>query len=61
MDENRAVLRRQAYELNTSCLILLNKVKQVDPAAAEAIEGARFALFDAWTMLCRPPEEDEDH
>jgi hypothetical protein len=57
----RSTLRRESYELKDACIYLANKVKPVDAEAAEAIQRARYALFEAWTILCNPPEEEEDH
>jgi len=25
------------------------------------VHSARMALFDAWTILCTPPEDEDDH
>lgn len=57
---HRALLRREAYELKDACIYLADRAKPVDAEAADAIQRARYALFEAWTILCNPPEE-EDH
>jgi len=59
--DHRSNLRRQAYDLKDACIFLSSKVRSVDAEAAEAIQRARYALFEAWTILCNPPEEEEDH
>lgn len=59
--DHRAKLRREAYELKDACIFLANRAKPVVPEAAEAIQRARYALFEAWTILCNPPEEEDDH
>lgn len=59
--DDRSTLRRETYDLKDACIFLANKVQPLDAEAAQALQRARHALFDAWTMLCRPPEEEEDH
>lgn len=59
--DHRSSLRREAYDLKDACIFLSSRVQTVDGEAAEAIQRARYALFEAWTILCNPPEEEEDH
>lgn len=57
----RIALRRQAYDLKEQTIDLLIRVTPADTEAAAALVRARAALFDAWTILCSPPEDDDDH
>lgn len=59
--DNRSSLRREAYDLKDACIELANRALPVDDLAAAAILRARYALFEAWTILCNPPEEEDDH
>lgn len=62
VNNDRIRLRRDAYDLKEQVIALLVEVESADPQAAEALVRARSALFDAWTLLCLPPEgEDDDH
>ena len=60
IDDQRVALRRETHDLNDSLADLLDRVEPVDEDAALCVRRARMALFEAWTMLCTPPEEDED-
>jgi len=62
-DENhsRAMLRRETHDHNDALAGLAFRLDAVDPAAARAVRQARASLFEAWTILCVPPEDDDDH
>ncbi len=64
-DENeglRVALRRETYAANDALVDLIVRITPIDPAAADAIKRARSSLFEAWTILCTPPDdEDDDH
>lgn len=60
-DSERVGLRREAYLLKEQAVNLLIRVIPVDADAAAALIRARSALFEAWTILCAPPEDDDDH
>ena len=57
----RATLRRTTHDLNDTVWELGTKVQSISPEAALAIDRAHTALFEAWTYLCTPAEDDEDH
>lgn len=59
-DELRIALRRETYDLKEATLALAMRLRGDDAGAASALERAHMALFDAWTMLCVPPDDDED-
>lgn len=60
-ESERVRLRREAYDLKEQAVNLLIRVTPVDADAAAALIRARSALFEAWTVLCAPPEDDDDH
>lgn len=60
-ESERVGLRREAYDLKEHAVNLLIRVTPVDADAAAALIRARSALFEAWTILCAPPEDDDDH
>lgn len=60
-EAGRVVLRRETHDLNDLLDALAGRLDKVDPAAAVAVRQARSALFEAWTILCAAPEDDEDH
>lgn len=60
-DEHRVALRRETHDLNDNVAVLAAKIQTIDVEAARAIERAYIALFEAWTILCAPPQDDEDH
>lgn len=62
-DEQRIAFRRETYDANEALVDLIVRLTPHDPAAANAIKQARSNLFEAWTILCVPPDdhEDEDH
>ncbi len=60
--QQRETLRRATRDINGQVMDLFDKLDGFDPDAADAVRRARSALFEAWTVLCTPPEEeDEDH
>ncbi len=61
IDSERAGLRRETYDLNERLVALVTRLGAADPAAAASLTCARSALFEAWTILCVPPEDDDDH
>ena len=62
-DELRLALRRETYDANEALVDLIIRLTPHDPSAAAAIKKARSCLFEAWTILCVPPDDhdDEDH
>ena len=60
-ESERVGLRREAYDLKELAVNLLIRVTPVDADATAALIRARSALFEAWTILCAPPEDDDDH
>jgi hypothetical protein len=62
-DDQRIVFRREVYDANQALVDLIVRLTPHDPSAAAAIKQARSSLFEAWTVLCVPPDdhEDEDH
>lgn len=59
---DRTSLRRETYAMNESLVSLVVRLTPLDPAAASAVKRARSALFEAWTVLCVPPDDDDhDH
>jgi hypothetical protein len=62
-DELRVALRRETYDANEALVDLIIRLTPHDPSAAAAIKKARSYLFEAWTILCVPPDDhdDEDH
>ena len=60
-DQTRVALRREVHDLNQALVEILIRLPEVDANAASAVHSARMALFDAWTILCTPPEDEDDH
>ncbi len=60
-ESERVALRREAYDLKEQAVNLLIRVTPVDADAVAALIRARSALFEAWTILCAPPDDDDDH
>ena len=60
-DHERIALRRQTHDINATLVALADQLDSVDQDAACAVRKARAALFEAWTMLCKPPEDEDDH
>lgn len=57
----RIALRRRTHDINATLVALADQLDGVDQDAARAVRRARAALFEAWTMLCQPPEDEDDH
>jgi len=60
-EAERIALRREAYDPKGQVIGLLIRVSAADADAKAALVRARSALFDAWTILCSPPDDEEDH
>ena len=60
-DEMRIALRRETHDFNAALADLAERLDAVDGTAASAVNRARSALFEAWTILCVPPDDEEDH
>jgi hypothetical protein len=58
-DEERVAMRREAYELKDALIMLQTRLAKVDPIASAAVGQARSSMFEAWTILCVPPEDDD--
>ena len=59
--EGRVALRRETHDLNDALEDLLRRLTDSGEEAAGCVKRARASLFEAWTLLCTPPEEEEDH
>ena len=59
-DSERVELRRDAYDLKEQLIGMLVRLAPADKDAAAAVTRARSAMFEAWTILCVPPEDDDD-
>ena len=59
-DDARVALRREAYDLKEQVLTLARRLHGADTGAAQAVGRAHNALFEAWTILCMPPDDHED-
>ena len=57
----RNALRREAYELKEDLARFVDKLDSVDSEASLAVNRARLLLFETWTILCVPPDDEEDH
>ena len=53
-------LRQKILHLKDEVLELTIDVLDVSPDAARSMQRDRAALFEAWTLLVGPPEDDED-
>ncbi len=60
-DSIRAALRREAYDLKEELWHFSGKLEGVDDEAAGTVHRARLALFETWTILCTPPDDEDDH
>ncbi len=60
VDELSIALRRETYDLKENILAFAIKLRDFDADAVSAVERAHMALFEAWTILCMPPDDDED-
>lgn len=58
--KDRIAMRRAAFDLKEDVIGLAAEVALIDTEAHAALTKARLALFEAWTMLCRPPEDEGD-
>ena len=58
--EDLGDLRRRILALKDDVIALAPDVVAVDAEAGLSVHRARTALFEAWTILAGPPEEDED-
>ena len=61
-EAERIELRRAAHDLKDEVIDLFYKLDRLEgfEDAAAAVRRARLALFEAWTILCFPPDEDDD-
>ena len=55
------VVVAEVVHLKAQAVDLLIRVSPVDADAAAALIRARSALFEAWTILCAPPQDEDDH
>ena len=60
-DTIRAALRREAYDLKEELWRFAAKNEGVDDEAAGTVHRARLTLFETWTILCTPPDDEDDH
>ncbi|AIT79820.1 hypothetical protein [Novosphingobium pentaromativorans] len=60
-NDERMALRREVHALNDGIGEIARRIAAIDKEAASAVNDARRHLFDAWTYLCIPPEDDDDH
>jgi hypothetical protein len=58
--QDRVALRREALAMKDAAIHFAARLSGVDEEARDAVHRARLALFEAWTMLCTPPEDDDD-
>lgn len=58
--KDRTALRRATYDFNRGLIDLADDLDSTDTTAAAAVRNARLALFEAWTILCIPPSDDDD-
>ena len=60
-EQARLALRRRTHDVNDDLFTLVDELSAIDEDAARAVQRARLALFEAWTILCVPPDDEEDH
>lgn len=61
IDEDDCVaLRQRILGLKDDVVTLAVEVAELDMDAARSMQRARAALFEAWTLLVGPPDEDDD-
>jgi hypothetical protein len=60
-EDATVLLRHRILDLKDEVLALVPEVTSVDSEAGRSMVRARAALFEAWTILVGPPDEDEDH
>lgn len=58
--QDQGALRREVLALKDDLLVLADRLAPIDSEAVLAVLRARSAMFEAWTILCTPPGEDED-
>lgn len=54
-------LRREILACKDMLIDLAFRLEPIDPEAAASLRRARSATFEAWTILCGPPDDDDDH
>ena len=59
-DEQIVVVRRRVLALKDEVLSLSADVASYDMDAVRSMTRARAALFEAWTILVGPPEDDDE-
>ncbi len=59
-EDELVALRQRILGLKDDIVTLAVEVAELDIDAARSMQRARAALFEAWTLLVGPPEEDED-
>lgn len=59
-DSERIQFRREVHDIKEQLVGLLVKLAPADADASAAVTRARSAMFEAWTILCMPPEDDDD-
>lgn len=59
-EDELVALRQRILALKDEIVTLTVQVLDVNPDAALSMRRARAALFEAWTLLVGPPEEDDD-
>jgi hypothetical protein len=60
-DDRRVALRKQISVLKETLIEIMYQGSAVEPRLRAPLGTARNALFEAWTILATPLEEDEDH
>jgi hypothetical protein len=60
-EERRVALRRTILDFKEEIHALAGEIEPFASDAAESLRAARSSLFEAWTILCGPPEDDDDH
>jgi len=60
-DTIRARFRREAYDVKELLFDFADRLETVDGEAARTVHRVRLAQFEAWTILCVPPDDEEDH
>lgn len=58
--DDLGTLRRRILALKDDAIALVSDVSAFDEDAGALVHRARLALFEAWTLLAGPPEEEED-
>jgi hypothetical protein len=59
-EDEFVALRQRILGLKDEIVTLAVDVTSLDADAGRSMQRARAALFEAWTLLVGPPEEDED-